>query len=81
MPSSAMRKAQALPVAVNRPSRRVSPLVSFFAAPGCNNNWSVWGASSRLQWDVTKSFYLGVEVMYNHMNSAKFGSATSCREA
>jgi hypothetical protein len=44
----------------------------FFSAGGCNNNWSVWGASSRLQWDVTKSFYLGVEVMYNHMNSAKF---------
>jgi len=43
---------------------------AFFAAPGCNNNWSVWGASTRLQWDVTKSFYLGVEVMYNHMNSA-----------
>jgi hypothetical protein len=42
----------------------------FTATPGCNNNWSVWGASSRLQWDVTKSFYLGVEVMYNRMNSA-----------
>ena len=42
----------------------------FFANPGCNNNWSVWGVSSRLQWDVTKSFYLGVEVMYNHINSA-----------
>jgi Porin subfamily len=43
----------------------------FSAAPGCDNNWSTWGASSRLQWDVTKSFYLGVEVMYNHLNSAK----------
>ena len=42
----------------------------FLAAPGCNNNWSTWGASSRLQWDVTKSFYLGVEVMYNHLNGA-----------
>ena len=40
------------------------------ALPGCNNNWSVWGVSSRLQWDVTKSFYLGLEVMYNHLNSA-----------
>jgi Porin subfamily len=40
------------------------------AAAGCNNNWSTWGVSSRLQWDVTKSFYLGVEVMYNHLNSA-----------
>jgi hypothetical protein len=43
---------------------------AFFAAPGCNNNWSTWGASTRLQWDVTKSFYLGVEVMYNHLNGA-----------
>ena len=30
--------------------------------PGCNNNWSMWGVGTRLQWDVTKSFYLGVEV-------------------
>jgi hypothetical protein len=49
-----------------------TPAGGFFAAGGCNNNWSVWGASTRLQWDVTKSFYLGVEVMYNHMDSAKF---------
>jgi hypothetical protein len=40
------------------------------AAPGCNNNWSVWGAGSRLQWDVTKSFYLGVEALYEHIQSA-----------
>jgi hypothetical protein len=44
----------------------------FFANAGCNNDWSVWGASSRLQWDVTKTFYLGVEVMYTHMQSASF---------
>ena len=42
----------------------------FTPATGCNNNWSTWGASSRLQWDVTKTFYLGVEVMYDHLNSA-----------
>jgi hypothetical protein len=41
------------------------------AHPGCDNNWSQWGVGSRLQWDVTKSFYLGVEVMYNQLNSAK----------
>ena len=40
------------------------------AAAGCNNNWSMWGIASRLQWDVTKTFYLGVEVLYDHMNSA-----------
>ena len=48
----------------------VSGVGSWTARSGCDNNWSVWGASSRLQWDVTKSFYLGLEVMYTHMNSA-----------
>jgi hypothetical protein len=42
----------------------------FTATPGCNMNWSMYGVSSRLQWDVTKTFYLGVEVLYDHMNSA-----------
>jgi len=40
------------------------------AAPGCNNNWSYWGAGSRFQYDVTKSFYLGVELVYTHMDGA-----------
>ena len=40
------------------------------ATPGCNNNWSMYGVSSRLQWDVTKTFYLGVEVLYDHLNGA-----------
>ena len=40
-------------------------------APGsCNNNWSVWYAGSRLQWDVTKTFYLGVEALYDQLESA-----------
>ena len=41
-----------------------------FAAPGCNMNWSDWGIGSRTQWDVTKTFYLGVEVLYAQMNGA-----------
>jgi len=40
------------------------------ATAGCNNNWSTWAVGSRLQWDVTKSFYLGVEVLYDTMKSA-----------
>jgi hypothetical protein len=61
------------------------------AGPGCNNNWSMWGVGSRLQWDITKSFYVGVEGLYEKMNSASvnntgvipagspliFGSATN----
>jgi hypothetical protein len=40
------------------------------ATPGCNNNWNYWGVGSRLQWDVTKSFYLGVEVLYLNQDTA-----------
>ena len=40
------------------------------ADAGCNNNWSTWGVGSRTQWDVTKTFYLGVEVLYSELNSA-----------
>jgi hypothetical protein len=40
------------------------------ATPGCNMNWNLWSVSSRLQWDVTKTFYLGVELLYDQMRSA-----------
>jgi len=38
---------------------------------GCNNNWSDWGVGSRTQWDVTKTFYLGVEVLYSQLRTAQ----------
>ncbi len=41
------------------------------ANAGCNNDWSYWAAGSRLQWDVTKSFYVGVEALYSEQISAK----------
>ena len=41
------------------------------ATGGCNNNWSTWGVGSRTQWDVTKTFYLGVEVLYQGFHSAQ----------
>ena len=40
------------------------------ATPGCNNNWSTWYAGTRVQYDVTKSFYIGVEGLYSELNSA-----------
>jgi hypothetical protein len=40
------------------------------ALSGCNNNWSYWGAGSRLQWDVAKNFYVGVEALYLQQNTA-----------
>jgi Porin subfamily len=44
---------------------------------GCNNNWSEWYAGSRLQWDVTKSFYMGVDVLYQRLNTATINSSGS----
>jgi hypothetical protein len=46
------------------------------ATPGCNNNWSMWGVGSRTQWDVTKTFYLGVEVLYSDLRSANSFNGT-----
>jgi len=40
---------------------------------GCSNNWSTWGIGARTQWDVTKTFYLGVEVLYSELHSAQTG--------
>jgi hypothetical protein len=45
------------------------------AVAGCNNNWSTWGIGSRTQWDVTKTFYLGVEVLYSQLNTATLNSS------
>jgi hypothetical protein len=33
---------------------------------GCNNNWEIATGGTRLQYDVSKSFYLGVEFLYQH---------------
>ena len=43
------------------------------AAAGCNNNWDVWAVGSRLQWDVTKGLYVGVEAVYERLDSAQTG--------
>jgi hypothetical protein len=40
------------------------------AAGGCNNSFQYWGVGSRLQWDITKSFYIGVEALYLQQVSA-----------
>jgi hypothetical protein len=47
------------------------------ATAGCNNNWSQWGVGSRTQWDVTKTFYLGVEVLYSTLHSAQTFNGTT----
>ena len=40
------------------------------ATPGCNNNFNLWWVSTRLQYDFTKTLYLGVEFLYQHLDTA-----------
>lgn len=39
----------------------------------CDNDWSTWWVGSRTQWNVTKDFYMGVDVMYAKLQSANWG--------
>jgi hypothetical protein len=36
----------------------------------CDMDWSMYTFGSRTQWNVTKDFYVGVDVIYNKLNSA-----------
>jgi len=42
---------------------------------GCNNDWKMLGASTRFQYDVNKSFYLGVEFLYQRYYTGSFPNA------
>ena len=37
---------------------------------GCDNDWNTWWLGSRTQWNVTKDFYMGLDVMYSKLESA-----------
>jgi Porin subfamily len=37
---------------------------------GCDSDWQTWWVGSRTQWNVTKDFYMGVDVMYSKLQSA-----------
>jgi len=41
---------------------------------GCDMNWQTWWVGSRTQWNVTKDFYMGVDVLYQKLQSANIGS-------
>jgi hypothetical protein len=42
----------------------------YVANPGCDMNWQTWWVGSRTQWNVTKDFYMGVDVLYSKLQSA-----------
>jgi len=50
-------------------------------ASGCDMDWSTWWLGSRTQWNVTKDFYLGLDVMYAKLFSADFGGGTALTPA
>ncbi|MBN8935685.1 MAG: porin, partial [Rhizobiales bacterium] len=43
--------------------------------PGCNPDWSAWNIGARSQWDITKDLYVGLDVIYQKLNSASPNSA------
>ena len=38
------------------------------AEAGCNNNWNWWWVGTRTQWNVTKDFYMGLDVAYTKIS-------------
>jgi len=47
------------------------------ADPGCSMNWNQWWIGSRTQWNVTKDFYMGLDVAYVKFESAQFPGGVS----
>jgi hypothetical protein len=47
------------------------------AGTTCDNNWTNWNIGSRSQWNVTKDFYVGLDVMYNRLEGATFANAAT----
>ena len=54
-----------------------------FAAAGasgvdtCNNNWNFWQIGSRTQWNLSKDFYMGVDVAYYKLETASEGAVVN----
>ena len=57
-------------VCVNVGRRHCSRCGVAIATPGCNSDWSTWWIGSRTQWNVTKDFYMGFDVLYSKLQSA-----------
>jgi hypothetical protein len=43
----------------------------------CDQNWSAWQVGSRTQWNVTKDFYMGFDVVYYKLNTASKGAVVN----
>ncbi len=43
----------------------------------CSPDFSFYQIGSRTQWNITKDFYMGVDVTYTHLNTAYKGITTN----
>jgi hypothetical protein len=41
---------------------------------GCNNDFNWWWVGTRTQWNITKDFYMGLDVLYSKLDSATTGN-------
>jgi hypothetical protein len=52
--------------------------VAATAAPPCvrrlHTDWSVWWIGSRTQWNVTRDFYIGLDVIYQKIEGMSFAN-------
>lgn len=46
------------------------------AAASCNSDFSHWAAGTRTQWNVTRDFFMGLDIIYMKLNTASSGVAT-----
>ena len=40
------------------------------ATAGCDMDWNTWWVGTRTQWNVTKDFYMGLDVLYSKLQGA-----------
>jgi len=43
----------------------------------CNGDWSMYTVGSRSQWNITKDFYMGFDVIYNKLNTATINNGAA----
>jgi hypothetical protein len=48
-------------------------LLAASTAATCNNSFDAWWVGSRTQWNVTADTYLGIDVLYQKLDSANSG--------
>jgi len=60
----------------------LGPVMTFSAATPCGSqDFSMWAVGSRTQWDITKWFYVGVDILYSKLQTASNGATVTTAAA